>query len=357
MPKKILILSFSGIGNSLMAVPFINCLKERVNHEQIDILCLNKAIAEAFVLTLGPVRTIILPRGIFHGLATLLELRREKYDVCITLFPSNRWQFDLIAFLSGAKKRVTHTYQADRFSAFLQNVKIPAESDLHDVDQNLRLLSAFDINYGGCYCDFTYHLREADQKFSQDFIAANKIDKSFIVGIHPGAGSDYGNQGWQGKGKRWSEENFAALCNRLIQEKDAAIILFGGKNELELKNKIKSQVVRTEKVFLAHTLSLAHAAALMAKCNLFISNDSGLMHLAAFMDLPVVGIFGPTNHSRTAPAGKRSFYIRAKADCSPCLRYPFHSTRSKLDCKEGLKCFSWVTVDDVMQFLKQKELV
>ena len=204
MGEKILILSFSGIGNSLMAIPFINCLKQRLNPAQIDILCLNKTIAETFTVAFNEGKIISLSGNILRDLSKIIGLRREKYDFCITLFPSNKWQFDLIAFLSGAKKRVCHIYRAARFSAFLQNIKIPAESGLHDVEQNLRLLEAFGLNAESSSRGFDFHLGEEDKKFAENFIAANIPEKSFLVGIHPGAGSEYGGQNWQGRSKRWS---------------------------------------------------------------------------------------------------------------------------------------------------------
>ena len=357
MGEKILILSFSGIGNSLMAVPFLNCLKQKLNPAQIDILCLNQSMAEAFKLVFDEERVFALPGGIPQKLAQILRLRREKYDFCVTIFPSNKWPFDVIAFLSGAKQRVAHTYRVNRFSAFLQNIKIPAENGLHDTEQNLRLLRAFGLNADGCPRNFDLRLSEEDKKFAENFIAANIPEGSFFVGMHPGAGSDYGGQSWQGRLKRWSEENFAALCDRLIEEKNAYVVLFGGKNELELKNRVKALAVRGDKVFLAHTFTLAQAAALIGRSRLFISNDSGLMHIAAFMNVPVLGIFGPTNYRRTAPCGEKSFYIRSEADCAPCLKYPFGSTGSKLKCREGFKCFDGIGVEDVMQFLRKKGLI
>jgi heptosyltransferase-2 len=357
MGEKILILSFSGIGNSLMAAPFLNCLRQKINPAQIDILCLNHAMGEAFKLVFDGGKVYSLSGGITQKLTQILSLRRKKYDYCVTIFPSNKWQFDIIAFLSGAKNRISHTYRINRFSAFLQNIKIPAEDNLHDVEQNLRLLKAFGQGGDDCCRGLTFHFSEADNKFAENFLAANIPERSFLVGMHPGAGSDYGGQSWQGRSKRWSEDNFAVLCDRLIEEKNARIILFGGKNELNLKNSIKTHSCHSDKVFLAHTLTLAQAAALIGRCKLFISNDSGLMHLAAFMCIPVLGIFGPTNCKRTAPCGEKSFYIRSEVSCAPCLKYPFYSTSSKLRCRDGLRCFDGISVEEVVQFLKKKGLV
>jgi len=357
MDQKILILSFSGIGNSLMAAPFINCLRQKINHAQVDILCLDRAMAEAFKLVCGQRGVCSLSGGARDKLKQILKLRREKYDFCVTVFPSNKWQFDLISFLSGAKKRVSHVYRANRFSAFLQNMKIPAHDDLHDVEQNLLLLKAFGQDGGDCCRSLIFNLSEADKEFAEKFIASNIPDGSFLVGMHPGAGSDYGNQGWQGKSKRWSEENFAALCDRLIEEKNGCVILFGGKNELDLKNRVKTLALHGDKVFLADTFTLSQAAALVNRCGLFISNDSGLMHLAAFMNVPVLGIFGPTNYRRTAPCGEKSFYIRSEEACAPCLKYPFNSTSSKLVCRDGFKCFDALSVGRIMQFLEAKRLI
>jgi heptosyltransferase-2 len=357
MGEKILILSFSGIGNSLMAAPFINCLKQKLNSVQIDILCLNQAMADAFKLVVDGEKIYSLSGKMPQSLVQILRLRREKYDFCITLFPSNKWQFDLISFLSGAKKRISHTYAVNRFSAFLQNIKIPAKSDLHDVEQNFRLLEAFGAGGNDCRRDLTFRLSEKDKKFAEDFIAAGIPAGSFLVGMHPGAGSDYGGQSWQGGFKRWSEDNFAALCDRLIEEKNAYVVLFGGENEAELKERVKRLAHHGDKVLIAHTSALSQASALICRCRLFVSNDSGLMHVAAFMNIPVVGIFGPTNYRRTAPCGEKSFYIHGEAPCAPCLKYPFYSTSSKLSCREDSKCFKALSAGRVVEFLKAKRLI
>ena len=357
MQEKVLILSFSGIGNGLMAVPFLNCLKEKIAPRAIDILCLNEPMVEAFNLTFEGAEVFCLTGRRPADLFTILALRKRRYDLCITLFPSNKWQFDVIAFLSGAKRRISHQYPVNRLSAFLQNVKIPANTALHDIQQNLNLLKALSFEPPQGSTPVNVKLGWADKKFARDFIEDHKLGGAFIVGVHPGAGSDYGGQGWQGKFKRWGEENFAGLCDALIEEKNARVILFGGKSEAALKNEIYARARCRDKIIPSYTATLFQAAALMAQCNLFISNDSGLMHLAAFSRVPTLGIFGPTNHNRTAPWGQKSFYLRAQTECSPCLKYPFYSTFSRLHCRFNAKCFYAVSVEMVMNFLKAKGLI
>ena len=150
--------------------------------------------------------------------------------------------------------------------------------------------------------------------------------------MHPGSGIH------QAGFKRWPKEKFALLADRLIQEYSASIILLGGQEEKELAEEIKFLMKNNPFVFTGKT-TLAQTASLIKKCSLFVSNDSGLLHVATAVNTPTVGIFGPTDPARTGPYSNSSV-VRKDLSCSPCY------TGKPVRCN-SLDCIHQISIDDV----------
>jgi heptosyltransferase-2 len=152
---------------------------------------------------------------------------------------------------------------------------------------------------------------------------------AFRVALAPGAA--------YGSAKCWPAERFAALAGRLIAEFDADVILFGTASERVVAEKI-SAAMRHRPVMLVGDTSVGDLPALLGCCQLFIGNDSGAMHVAAAVGLPVVGIFGPTDPVGTAPVTPRFTLVRQPVSCSPCfLRH----------CPVDHRCMTRIDVDAV----------
>jgi heptosyltransferase-2 len=150
-----------------------------------------------------------------------------------------------------------------------------------------------------------------------------------VVGFSPGAvGSLL---------KRWYPERFAALALQIRDAYQARVLLFGASDERELGEEICRMASNPGVVNLAGQTSLDEAIALIGSCGLFVTNDSGLMHVAAALDVPLVGIFGPTDPGRTAPWSKRYVLVRDEGvDCYGC---------KMRRCKHEHKCMDRITVD------------
>jgi heptosyltransferase-2 len=152
-----------------------------------------------------------------------------------------------------------------------------------------------------------------------------------LVGIAPSAS--------YGPAKMWYPERFAAVADRLIEEFSATVILFGSKEDRERADLVKGSA-KKPLINVAGETGLNDAISLIARCDLFISNDSGLMHLAGALDIPLVAIFGSTNPLTTSPVGKKSIVIHSDADCSPCL---------KKTCPTDFRCMDMIGIDDVVK--------
>ena len=356
MVGKIIVVALSGIGNTLLATPFLRCLKQCYPEAKIDFLVFNKVVAEVVEGAGFTDEIFTLCGGHFKNLALILKLNRRKYSHSVILFPSNKWQFNLLSFLIGAKTKITHSYRKRAALSFLQDAKVPAYDDLHDADQNLNLLEVF-----GCKCDvsdksLTIILRDKDLEFADEFIQQKGLADEFVVGVHPGGGGAL-DKSWQGLCKRWPEENFAALCDELVALKKAKILVFGGPEEKSLKRAVLDKSKDKDNLFIVNAASLKQTAALIKRCDLFVSNDTGLMHLAVSVGVPTLGILGPTNYKRTSPYGDKGYYIKADLPCSPCLKYPFYSTDSRIKCGKNFECFNSITVEAVIAKLKDLGLI
>jgi len=155
-----------------------------------------------------------------------------------------------------------------------------------------------------------------------------------LVGIAPGAA--------YGPAKRWYPERFAAVAEQLATEFGARILVFGSAGDQGSAEAVQ-KAARTEFVNLAGGTSLREALALISRCRVFVSNDSGLMHVAAALGVPTVAVFGSTNPVTTGPMGPRFSVVRRPMDCSPCLRET---------CPEDFRCMNAITAEDVWKEAK-----
>src|SRR5207245_178757 len=130
---------------------------------------------------------------------------------------------------------------------------------------------------------------------------------------------------------------FAEVANRLQLETDADVILFGTAAEADVSTAI-SAAMRQPPVDLTGKTAIADLPALLSQCHLFIGNDSGAMHVAAAVGLPIVAVFGPTDPFGTAPLTPRCIIVQQKPYCSPCFLRR---------CPTDHRCMSPVTADMV----------
>ena len=149
------------------------------------------------------------------------------------------------------------------------------------------------------------------------------------IGINPG--STYG------PAKRWLPERFAGVGKRLVNEHKARILLFGQGEEKHLSDFIAGRIGENC-LNLAGKTTLARLAALLERCDLLLTNDTGPMHIAAALGVPVVAVFGPTDPRTTAPAGEKHIIVRKPVACSPCL---------KRKCPTDHQCMKAISVEDV----------
>ena len=346
--KKIMILGSIGIGNLLLFSPALKAVRKEFPDAHITFIVLKESFKRLYERSPDIDEIMIVEKKLYPGvrgkIKLIFELRRKKFDLSITTFPANRFEYNLLPFLSGAKRRIAHKYNRKTLTSlsFLQNYRVPVDYTIHDLDQNLNLLKALDIDFTGerrLHIDVT----EKNQREAEQFLEKNGLkNKDMIVGFHPGSSIERGMIM-----KRWQKERYAELAQKIVAKYGSPVLLFGGNDEEELKRFIKESA--GEGVLSVSGISLMSTTALIGKCSLFISNDSGLMHIAAAVDVKTIALFGPSDPLRTAPYGDKHTVIRTGIDCCPC--WSIHNLGAGVvRCVHSENiCMKGITVDRVFQ--------
>lgn len=302
---KVLVLAMSGIGNLLMQTPLIKKLKDTNSTAEIsvmlaprgtkDVLLHNHNIKNVFVGYPKP--------SLKQRVRMIKTIQQGKFDIGIVAYPGQLITSSSLLSFGMIPTRIGHKYNYH----FLKNsglflTKSFALQQTHDVQQNLNLLQGLGIDADPTNTEYDFPLTSAEQKETEYFLTQNNIDKTSLIGLHPGTNPDMAY-------KRWPVERWAQLADQLADQFKAKILIFGSADEDHLKTEIAKNM-RHEPFNV--TLSLRGTTALMSKCSFFVSNDSGLMHVAVSQKVPTFGLFGPTDENRTAPWGKYGHVIRAE---------------------------------------------
>ena len=346
---KILLISLSGIGNTIIFTPTMKLIKEHLPDSEVTVLILNKTF-EDLIDTSPYVDKIVSfddAKSAIARVRLVLSLRREKYDVSLIAFPSNRIQYNVLSYLIGANRRITHSYPVGfiRTLAFLQNERVPAIYGIHDVQQNINLLKQMGLtNINNTHPEI--FLTDKEIQFAKEFLHNSGISLTdLIIGIHPGSSKGL-------SAKRWPEERFAKVIEHMVtKHSNAKVILFGGPDELDAVRNIHS--VCKAKPVIATGNTIKQTAAIIKGCTLLLNVDSGLGHIASCLNIPTVTIFGPANPKRVTPYGDKSYVIKSNHPCSPCYQYPFHQTNDKIHCST-MECMKQIDEEMVIRAVEEQ---
>jgi ADP-heptose:LPS heptosyltransferase len=162
-------------------------------------------------------------------------------------------------------------------------------------------------------------------------VVKSATGKAFTVGLSPSA---------RWTTKRWPIEHFAALGDELTSSGAAAVVIGGPAGEAAAV----ARLMRERAIIADNITDPLKMAALMKRLDVMVTNDSGPMHLAAAVAVPVVALFGPTNHRRTGPYGGRHTVICAPVDCRPCY---------ERECPQGQDCMRSIAVETVRHAIEE----
>lgn len=320
-PSKVLFIAASGIGNTILATPLIQKARHLWPNAQFDLLT-SRRIFQAPLLRSGLISHFFDLEK--QPAKVLWSLRKSDYDISITCFPSNRWQFNVVAGIIGARLRVTHRYAEGNRFAFLMNGTVEADESLHDIEQNLRLLERFTKVPDQTSPALMFALTRDDHSKAEQWLAEHGLQNRRLVGLHVGGHTPTDKSPLMNKqiGAVKSPRVEDLKADIVTEPSDCSFLFFGGEEEdaairqfIELlPQSIQSRCHRFQG-------DLWTTAALVARCTRFISGDTALMHIAAVFNVPQKAYFICTNPSRTAPRNAKATLVVEK-ECRT-YKYPF----------------------------------
>lgn len=307
--KKILVVSLTNIGDTVLTCPVIDALIERFPLAEISVVTGPKA--EPLFQANPHIKKVFIYTKQERGrqlFSLFSELRREGFDAVIDL------RNTALAYFLGA------TVRTSLFSR--------KNTEAHKRDQHFaRLKSVFpDIPYSkDRYAIFLNE--EVTKRIAELMLPFAQADKSYFV-VAPGAADSK---------KRWPVENFIKVCHALIAGHQAPVFFIGDSAEKECAEDIVKKLPCGSTKNLCGVFSLRESAWMIKNSRLVISNDSAVMHLASYFDARVLALFGPTDPAHYGPWGKNSCFLE---------------TAQYNEKGEGL--IGAITADDVLKVIKDK---
>ncbi|MEA3414640.1 MAG: lipopolysaccharide heptosyltransferase II [Thermodesulfobacteriota bacterium] len=335
--KRLLIRSTNWIGDAVMTTPAVRAIRKNFPDAQISILT-KPWVAPVFSDSHYVDNLLIYDKagkhkGMVGKMRLAKDLKQYSFDAAILL--QNAFEAALITFFAGIPCRIGYNTDARGFLLTHSVSCTPKIKKIHQTGYYLGILQGVGLDTDGLGMDLV--VNKKSQKRAVEILKEHGISGADrLVGINPSATF--------GPAKQWFPERYAALSDKIHEVFGADILVFGGPGDRELGRKI-SQMMQHPLVDLCGKTRLEEAIALINMCNLFITNDSGLMHVAAALDIPLIAIFGSTNPITTGPKGLNSKIVRVPIDCSPCL---------KPECpKSHLKCMDQIDVNMVFEVVKE----
>ncbi|MBL7157881.1 MAG: lipopolysaccharide heptosyltransferase II [Candidatus Omnitrophica bacterium] len=269
-------------------------------------------------------------KGLLSTILFALEIKKKKFDKAFMLHPTNR--VHLIAYLAGIPERVGF----DRKMPFLLTKKVPhikQEGKKHELEYTLDLLGSIGIEAKDKELFVPAH--ENDIEKVEKLLAEHHVGSDVpLIAVNPGASCP---------SKRWKPENFAEVCDNLADKYKARILIVSDPANKEFAAKVVSGM-KYDPVNLAGRTTVGELTALLSKCKLFISNDSGPVHIACAVETPVISIFGRKDPGlspkRWGPTAKKSAIFYKDVGCDPCLAH---------NCKISFKCLEAITPEEVFK--------
>ena len=336
---KILLIGPYGIGNTILTLPAIKILRKSLfPNARIDHLVLLSSVFEMVsnipdfnlidnihYIDLKNKRTL---------LKNILKIRKLKYDFSILFFPSAKFHYNALSYLCKAKKRIGSYYPDINFRRghYLNNIQVPVVINIHDVYQNINLLSNFGVDY---------------KKIKiKKIISIKAKKKKKIIGIHTGCKKE-------AYFKRWAHEKYLCLIKKILHNTKSRIRMFFGPDEPDDYNFFKKNLMSPRIEFIIDK-PFKEIFDLLNDCRIFISNDTGLMHVSNFLGAYNIVPGGPSDFRRTGPFNKPQKIITSGLKCIPCSHTYFVSSHKFKCIHNDIRCMKNEVVEDIWKELKKK---
>lgn len=328
--RRMVIRTPNWVGDAVMSTPFLRAVRKNFPHTDISLLA-KPWVAPVYANNPHIDHIIIYDaagrhRGFSGKFSLAKDLRKHDFDMALLL--QNAFEAAFLTWMAAIPIRLGYDTDARKMLLTHPVHRYPALKRLHQIEYYLEILNGAKL--AAVSSEMEIFITDAEKAQAIQHIRAGGCLEKAVIGINPGAA--------YGTAKRWFADRFAELSNRLKSIPDVCFLVFGGPGEEALGKQIAASV-GNRCINLCGKTSLRQAIALIDQCRLFITNDSGLMHVAAALNLPQIAIFGPTDHTTTSARSHLSHIIRMPVACSPCM---------KPDCPIDHQCMDAVSVDHVL---------
>ncbi|RJP29700.1 MAG: lipopolysaccharide heptosyltransferase II [Candidatus Omnitrophota bacterium] len=336
MTKRILIFNVNWLGDVLFSTAVIRNLKR--NYPDSYIACCVPGRCLQIIKGNPHLDEIIIydERGKAKGLMPRLKfinmLKTKKFDTVYLLHRS--FSRALMCRLAGIPERIGY-HTKKRAFLLTKAIKQPKKDSMHRIDYYLNILKESGLACHDRHTEFTFD--DMDMLAVGNFFKENDLDdKGLLIAINPG-----GN--WLPK--RWPKENWAKLADLIISELKAKVIITGGSQDLKLSKEIEG-LMKNKPVISVDIFNLKQLGALLSRIPLFITADSGPLHIASSVGCRnIIAIFGPTSASVTGPVpGDNTLIIQKDVGCKiPCY---------EVKCPDN-RCMKAITPEEVLKEIKK----
>ncbi len=325
--QRILVIKLRAIGDVLLSTVVTKNLRLAFPDAQIDYLTEPSSVD---VLRGNPFvkDTLVFDKDTMSGVELIRLVRTKHYNLVIDLFANPRTA--LVTRLSGAEYRVGYNF---RGRAYAYNIVVAPRGGLvHNTQFNLDALEAIGVAIQDANIYFQF--ADDDAAYVDAFLRTANLENKFIVTLNSGGG-------WYTK--RWGLDRFAELGDRIAQTYNAAIVLTWGPGQQADVESICSMM--KEPAFVPPATTLNQLGALLKRSAFVVTNDTGPMHIAAALQVPVLGIYGPTNPTLQGPYGTKHVVVRNEGlECLGC---------NLTECPIGHPCMLELSVDTVFRGVEQ----
>jgi len=334
--RKVLVRTANWIGDAVMTLPALGSIREGLPNRHIAVLTkpwvadlfLGHPLVDEVILYESPGRH----EGVRGKWRLAGELSQKGFDLAI-LF-QNAFEAALLAYLAKIPRRAGYNTDA---RGLLLTQAVPVNEKVkkgHQVDYYRAMTAGLGFHSPPSPPSLSITKRQGEES-ERILRSRGLLEERRLIGLAPGAA--------YGPAKQWFPERFAALVDRFSRGWGARLLIFGSQGDRRTASQL-IQNAHSEAADFTGQTTLGQAIGLIARCRLFVTNDSGLMHVAAALGVPVVAIFGSTDPARTAPLGKNCRVVRKPLPCAPCL---------KTHCPEKRECMEKITVDEVYEAARE----
>jgi heptosyltransferase II len=319
------------VGDAVMSTPFLRAVRKNFPNTHITLLA-KPWVAPVYANNPHINRILSYDvagrhRGLIGKFRLAKDLRKYEFDLALLL--QNAFEAAFLVWMAGIPIRLGYDTDARKMLLTHPVHRFPSLKRLHQIDYYLEILKGAKLIANPA--EMEIFISDAEKcRAIRHIRTSGCSDSACVIGINPGAA--------YGTAKRWFANRFSELCNRLKSIPDVCFLIFGGPGEEELGKYIAGSI-GDACINLCGKTSLREAISLIDQCRLFITNDSGLMHVAAALNIPQIAIFGSTDHTTTSPRSHLSHIIRMPVACTPCM---------KPNCPIDHRCMDAITVDHVL---------